>query len=84
MKPMTTLVMELIQQKSGVDSNEFNEKLAEIQSLLGVQTGGLAGYTFADYDNGRWERLSSISRLQVMREYIHGEISELLSIESIQ
>jgi hypothetical protein len=81
MKSVVTIVSEIIQLKSGVDSDAFNIKLAELQELLGVQTGDIAGYTFSDYDDGRWERMTSLARMTVLRDYIHSEISEILAIE---
>lgn len=64
------LVLRLIKCDETTDSEEFNEALADLQAVIGVDDGGFAGMVFCDVV---WERLTGSERRETLRKYIFSE-----------
>lgn len=74
-----SLTLAIAQTKGGIDSQTFNSALAKLQALLGVESGDNASHFFATYSD-TWETLATPSRIHIIREYIHLELMDVLTI----
>ena len=72
-----SLILNAVRCNESIESNEFNQAIADIQDWLGQNDGSFASLYFADYQQGGWEGLSPNERLVVISGYIRNEINEL-------
>lgn len=75
MMTIAASVAELVKSDSTM-TNEFNDNLLNIQSLLGQTAGDIAGVYFSDEEE--WETLTIQGRTDIVQAYIKAEISALL------
>jgi hypothetical protein len=70
-----------------LDSEKFNDALADIQERIGQDDGGFAGAWFSEYkpseNNDPWKALNHWQREEVITEYIKAELKQLSFLSKI-
>lgn len=75
MKNLATLIQDAVAHKNIVDG-KFDETLAQIQNLLGIPTGDVAGVFFAGKEK-EWVEMTHQDKLKLIQEYILFEVNEI-------
>ena len=81
MKNLTTLIKEASDCQNIVDGN-FDKTLGEMQKLLGVETGDVAGVFFAGKEES-WVSMTQEERLASLYKYLSYELSSIVDVDYI-
>ena len=79
MKSLATLTKEAVECPNIVDGN-FDKTLGEMQKILGVETGDVAGAYFAGKES-EWVSMTREERLASLYKYLSYELASIVDVE---
>ncbi len=76
-------LLELIQiaaSHSDINSDRFNEALADIQNMMGQEDGDFAGVWFSEFKDNHWAGLETDERVELLILYVGDELRYLATL----